>query len=197
MAPTPPTAATGPVPRHDSAGVELAGAVFGAVADRFEERAGEIARFVATGGSFEPWCVWEAAAGLLGRDEGWSVRPQPPYAELGVTGSRDAADLLVFDTSRGIGIVVEIVVIHDWTRNTWLDRLDGDTDKLGKTLSPGLVPLQLVLAASIVAPVEVNPTWQQWLGMSKIWNRPTGLSRSLPLGPAGQLIMQGWILTGS
>ncbi len=105
------------------------------------------------------------------------------------------ADLAIFDPRTGDRVIIELTVIHDWSRNKWIDELDGDTVKLSRPLTAGITPLQLVVAASLTSPIEVNPRWQQWLSMSTVWNRPTRLHRAMPLGPVGQLSLHGWVLT--
>ena len=43
-----------------------------------------------------------------------------------MAGSRDRADLLVFDPTSGRRVLLELAVIHDWTTNKWIDTLNGD-----------------------------------------------------------------------
>jgi hypothetical protein len=171
-------------------GPSFARAVFDAVVDRLASRADAIALFTETGGSFEGWCVWEALAGC--RAAGWAVRPQPPYADCGVAGSRDAADLSVFDPATGRSVLVEITVLCDWTTNKWIDQLDGDTQRLTRAAAAGTPGAQLILAASLASPIEVNPKWLSWLAMCRIWKEPSDMRRSVPLGPVGELLARGW-----
>ena len=173
-------------------GGSFAAAVFDAIIDRLAERADTVALFTETGCSFEGWCAWEALAAC--RAAGWTVQPQPPYAESGVAGSRDVADLLVFDPSTGRKVLVELTVVHDWTTNKWIDQLDGDTQRLTRAAAAGTAGLQLVLAASLASPVEVNPKWVSWLAMCRIWKEPTGMKRCFSIGPVGELLARGWAI---
>lgn len=164
--------------------------VFTVVADGLRERAETIALFTETGRPYDEWCTWEALAACRGA--GWAVQPGLPYADVGVAGSRDQADLLVFDPARGHRVLVELAVIHDWSTNKWLDTLNGDTAKLRRATTVGVMGLQMILAASLDSPIDVNPQWQGWLGMSDIWNRPTKLRRAFPIGAVGQMVVRGW-----
>jgi hypothetical protein len=172
----------------------FAAEVFGVVADRLGRRCDAIALFAQTAGSWEGWCTWEAFAAC--REAVWTAQPQPPYAEVGVAGSRDRADLLVFDPASGRRVLMELAVVHDWTTNKWIDALNGDTERLRRSAAVGTVGLQVILAASLDSPIDVNPKWQGWLGMSDIWTRPTDLKRALQLGAVGQMVLRGWVLAG-
>jgi hypothetical protein len=130
------------------------------------------------------------------REAAWTAQPQPPYAQVGVAGSRDRADLLVFDPTSGRRVLLELAVIHDWTTNKWIDALNGDTDRLRRAAAVGVVGLQVILAAALDSPIDVNPKWQGWLSMSEIWSRPTELRQALELGAVGQMVIQGWVLAG-
>jgi hypothetical protein len=185
-------------------GDALAREVFGVLGDRMVARATDIERFTETGCPFDEWCIWESLSALRahGTDGGsgvpgmgWKVQPRPPYAAVGVTGSRETADLLVNDPAHAARVLIELSIIHDWSRNEWIGRIDGDTERLTRRLVPGIARLQIILAASLESPIEVNPIWQQWLGMSKVWNRPTDLKRVMPLGVVGQLRLHGWVLS--
>ena len=173
-------------------GGEFAGEVFTVIAERLAERSETIALFTETGASFEGWCTWEALAAC--RRKGWTVQPAPPYAQVGVAGSRECADLLVFDPASGRRVLVELAIIHDWTTNKWIDTLNGDTDKLSRPLADGNVAFQMIVALSAASPIDVNPTWQGWLGMSNIWDQPTEFKRALRLGAVGQMLVQGWVV---
>ncbi|MHC4416145.1 MAG: hypothetical protein ACYS0G_12760 [Planctomycetota bacterium] len=171
----------------------FAAQVFDVIADRLGERSETVALFTETGCSFEQWCTWEGLAACRGA--GWTVRPRPPYAEVGVAGSRESADLLVFDPASGRTVLLELAIVHDWSTNKWIDTLNGDTDKLSRPLTGGIVGLQLIVAVSLASPIDVNPTWRGWLGMSNIWNEPTELKRAMRLGPVGQMVLQGWVVS--
>ena len=175
------------------AGGSFAAAVFDAVVDRLAQRADVVALFTETGCSFEGWCAWEALAAC--RAAGWAVRPQPPYAGSGVAGSRDLADLSVFDPATGRNVLVEMTVVHDWTTNKWIDQLDSDTQRLTRAAAAGTAGLQMILAVSLASPIEVNPKWLSWLAMCRIWKGPTGMKRCFPLGPVGELLARGWVIT--
>jgi hypothetical protein len=171
---------------------ELPAAVFDAIADRLADRTDDLALIADSGGCYADWVVWEAFVGC--RRAGWTVRPQIPYSELGVTGSRDVADLHVFDPASGSRVLIELAVIHDWTNNRWIDTLDGDTEKLSRPLTDGVIPFQIVVTASSASPIEVNPMWMRWLGMSKVWHRPIEMQRAFGLGDVGQCALQGWVV---
>ena len=176
-----------------ASGQPVATEVFDIIANRLGERSEAIALFTETGCSFEDWCTWEGLAAC--RAQGWTVQPKPRYADLGVTGSREFADLLVFDPARGWRVLLELAIVHDWTTNKWIDTLDGDTEKLGRSLAGGIIPLQMILAAWQDSAIAANPTWQAWLGMSNIWDRPTELKRTMRLGSIGQMVLQGWVVS--
>ncbi len=167
----------------------LAAEVFDRVADRLAERTEDVALFAETGADFDQWIVWEAVAACRGA--GWTPTPRPRYADVGVAGSRDDADLLVFDPATGRRVLIEIAVIHDWTTNKWIAELDRDTGRLEHAPVSGL---QLVIAAALASPVEVNATWRGWLALARIWGKPTKLDRGVPLGPVGQLLLRGWTI---
>jgi hypothetical protein len=173
-------------------GGSFARAVFDAIVDRLASRAETVALFTETGGSFEGWCAWEALAGC--RAAGWAVRPQPPYAECGVAGSRDVADLSAFDPATGRSVLVELTVVHDWTTNKWIDQLDGDTQRLARAAAAGTAGLQLILAVSLASPIEVNPKWLSWLAMCRIWKETSDMRRSVPLGAVGELLARAWTI---
>lgn len=175
-----------------ASGAAVAAEVFHVIADRLAERIDEIALFTETSSSYEDWCTWEGVAAC--RRAGWPVEPRPAYDTVGVTGSREHAGLAVLVPASGCRVLVELSVIHDWTRNKWIANLDADTEKLRRPMTPGIVPLQIVLTASLDSPIEVNPLWRQWLGMSRAWKIPTDLRREMPLGANGQLLVHGWVL---
>ncbi len=164
--------------------------VFRVIADRLFERAEAMALFAETRRSFEDWCTWEVLAAC--RRTGWSVQPMPGYAEIGVAGSRDHGDLLVFDPATGHRAMVELTIIHDWSTNKWVATLDSDTDKLSRAASVGVAGLQVIAAVSLASPIEVNSQWTSWLGLSRTWNRPSVLRREARLGPVGQVLVRGW-----
>ena len=168
--------------------------VFGVLAQRLGQRSEAIALFAESGGSWQEWCTWEVLAAC--REAAWTAQPQPLYADAGVAGSRDRADLLVFDPASGRRVLLELTVIHDWTTNKWIDTLNGNTARLRRAAAVGVVGLQVILAAALDSPIDVNPKWQGWLGMSDIWPRPTKLRQALELGAVGQMVIQGWILAG-
>ncbi len=185
-----------------SAGVAEAGAgaaetfaaeVFGTIAGRLIDRVETVALFAESDASFEPWCIWEGLAAC--RKAGWTVQPSPRYADVGVAGSRETADLMVFDPATGGRAIVELAVLHTWTTNNWVARLNGDTQKLLRAASAGggIVPFQILAAAALASPIDVNPTWLSWLGMT-IWKQPTPLRREARLGPVGRIVLRGWVV---
>jgi hypothetical protein len=173
-------------------GGSFARAVFDAVVDRLAGRADTVALFTETGCSFEGWCAWEALAGC--RAAGWAARPQPPYTECGVAGSRDVADLSVFDPSTGRSVLVELTVVHDWTTNKWIDQLDGDTQRLTRAAASGMAGLQVIFAASLASPIEVNTKWVSWLSMCRIWKEPGAMKRAFRIGEVGEFLACGWAI---
>lgn len=179
-------------------GREFVVQVFAAIADRVADRGDDIARFAESTASFQPWLAWESLAALSvhpGSGSGCTAQPRPRYATVGVPGSRDVADLLVADVATAARVLIEIVVIDDWSSNKWIENLDGATRRLSRPLVAGVVPLQIVVTASHTAPIDVNRQWQQWLGMSRVWNRETPLRRTMPLGAVGQLNITAWDLS--
>jgi hypothetical protein len=172
----------------------VAAEVFDAITDRFRRRTKAIAVFLESGGCFEPWCIWEAFAAF--REQGWSANPNPSYAEVGLLGSRETADLLVGSPGDGRRVVVELALVNDWSTNRWIASVDRDTRNLSRTLPSGTQALQVILAASHEAHVEANPTWRSWLEMTKIWPIPTDLTDAIGIGDAGQMVIRGWLLGG-
>lgn len=168
----------------------LGGSIFTVAADRLADRAADAALFTETGGDWEPWLTWELVAACIA--SGWAAEPRPPYTRVGVTGSRDHADLLVFDPATGGRVLVELAIIQHWTTNKWIADLNSDTARLRKAASVGAVGLQIIVAASLASAVELNPTARAWLAMSEAWPRPTTLKRALPMGQVGQLLVHGW-----
>ena len=178
-------------PRKTSV-ASLGTTVFTVAADRLAGRSRDIALFTETDRCWQPWFRWELLAGCLGA--GWTGTPEPAYAQVGVAGSREHADLLVFDPATGHRVIVELTIIHDWSTNKWIADLDGDTERLRKAASVGVIGLQLIVAASLASPIEVNETWQGWLAMSQIWSQPTDMKRALPMGVVGQMLVHGWAI---
>jgi hypothetical protein len=168
----------------------LSGAVFNVAVDRLADRAADAALFTETGRDWEAWLTWEVLAACIGAS--WAAEPRPPYARVGVAGSRDHADLLVFDPATGDRVLVELSIVHDWTTNKWIADLNGDTDRLRKAASVGVVGLQLIVAASLTSAVELNATGRAWLAMSDAWTLPTELKRAIPMGSVGQILVHGW-----
>jgi hypothetical protein len=164
--------------------------IFTAIADRLGERPGEICLFLESGCSFQEWCLWESYAAC--RLSGWRVRPRPSYGEAGLMGSREQADLLVTDPAGDRRAIVELALIHDWSTNRWVAQLDQDTTNLARVATVGVTPLQIVFAASLTSPIEVNRRWKSWLDMTSVWNRPTELDRATALGESGQALLRGW-----
>jgi hypothetical protein len=171
----------------------FAGQIFKTIAGIIGARADTIALFLEGHASFEEWFMWEAFAAC--RSEGWSVRPRVSYADVGLAGSRETADLLVIDPTSDDRVLVEMAIIHDWTTNRWVASLDLDTMNLTRPLSAGVVPLQIVTCLSLQSPIEVNRQYRSWLEMTRIWARPCGLSRELQMGASGQALVKGWVLT--
>jgi hypothetical protein len=171
----------------------FAAEVFKIIASRLTGRATEIALFTETGDCFQTWCAWEAFAAC--REAGWTVQAHPSYAEVGLLGSRETADLLVLDPAQARQAMVEITIVHDWTTNRWIAALNRATGNLGRVMREDTEPLQIILATCHTAQIQPNKTWQQWLSMSTIWTQSTKMQRVKALGQAGQLILRGWVVT--
>jgi hypothetical protein len=170
----------------------LAREVFQSICRRVLDRARELELFLESGQPFEAWVTWEAYAAC--RLQGWGAHLRPPYASAGLLGSRDDADLLVSDPASDRRVLVELAVICDWTTNRWIAPLNLDTANLRRALSPDVVPLQIIVAASLSAPIEVNRQWKAWLGMTSVWTRPTDLEEAIALRGGGQILVRGWML---
>ncbi len=179
-------------PSKDKPSAPLSSAIFTVAADRLADRAGDAALFTETGRDWQAWLTWELLAACIGA--GWAAEPQAPYTRVGVAGSRDLADLLVFDPATGDRVVIELAIVNDWTTNKWIADLNGDTDRLRKAASVGVVGLQLIVAASLTSAVELNETGRTWLAMSDVWKAPTKLKRAVPMGSVGQILVHGWEL---
>ena len=167
--------------------------VFGVFAGRLAERRETVAAFAETRASFEAWVIWEGLEAC--RRAGWTVTPRPPYADVGVTGSREAADLAVFHPASGARLLLEVGLVHDWSTNRWIADLDADTVRLRRPREVGTHGLQVIVAVSLASPIEVNPTWRGWLGMTSIWNEDSELRRAEPLGAVGEMLCRGWIVS--
>jgi len=170
----------------------LGEAIFAVAADRLANRADDAALFTETGRDWQAWLNWELLAACIGA--GWAAEPHPPYTRVGIAGSRELADLLVFDPATGHRVVIELAIVTDWTTNKWIDDLNGDTDRLRKAAAAGVVGLQLIVAASLTSAVELNETGRAWLAMSEVWTVPTELERAVPMGSVGQILVRGWEL---
>jgi len=168
----------------------LGAAIFTVAADRLAGRAGDAALFTETGRDWQAWLTWELLAACIGA--GWAAEPHAPYTRVGIAGSRDLADLLVFDPATGGRVVIELSIVHDWTTNKWIADLNGDTDQLRKAAAVGVAGLQLIVAASLTSAVELNETGRAWLAMSDVWTVPTKLKRAIPMGSVGQVLIHGW-----
>ncbi len=166
--------------------------VFETIAQRLQDRSQEISLFLEASTSFEEWCIWEAYAAC--RAAKWTVQPKPSYATVGLMGSRESADLLITDPRSGSQSLLEFAVVHDWTTNRWIAALDQDTINLSRALTTGTELLQMILAASLASPIEINRRWKTWLEMTSIWPRPSALQRTIAMGPSGEGILRGWIL---
>jgi hypothetical protein len=169
---------------------DLGAAIFAVAADRLADRAGDAALFSETGRDWQAWLNWELLAACIGA--GWAAEPHAPYTRVGIAGSRELADLLVFDPSTGCRVVIELAIVTDWTTNKWIADLNGDTDRLRKAAAVGVAGLQLIVAASLTSAVELNETGRAWLAMSEIWSVPTKLERAVPMGSVGQILARGW-----
>ena len=170
----------------------LGAAIYTVAADRLADRAADAALFTQTGRDWEAWLTWELVAACVG--SGWAAEPHPPYTRVGIAGSRELADLLIFDPGTGHRVVIELAIVTDWTTNKWIDDLNGDTDRLRKAASVGVEGLQLIVAASLTSAVELNETGRVWLAMSEVWTVPTKLARAIPMGAVGQILVRGWEL---
>jgi hypothetical protein len=173
----------------------LAHEVFKTMMGRLAERAAEIALFLESGQPFEEWLSWESYAAC--RMAGWSAELRPSYAEAGLLGSRDEGDLLVTDPARDRRVLVEVAVVSDWSTNRWIAPLNLDTANLGRGLSPGVEPLQVIILAASHTRIEVNRQWLGWLAMTSVWTRPTDLTQTIPLPNNGELVARGWVLGGA
>ena len=98
----------------------------------------------------------------------------------------------MFDPATGRRVIAELSISHDWSTNKWIDSLNGDTQKLERAAAAGVVGFQMIFMVSLASPIDVNPTWQSWLGMSRIFKEPTKLVRAMPLGSVGQMALRGW-----
>jgi hypothetical protein len=168
----------------------LGRAVFAVAADRLARRADDAALFTETGRNWQAWLTWEVLAACIGA--GWAAEPHAPYARVGIAGSRDQADLMVFDPATGGRVLVELSVVHDWTTNKWIADLNTATGRLRKAAAVGVSGLQVIVAASLSSAVEVNEASRAWLAMSEAWPRPTDLKRAIPMGRVGQLLVHAW-----
>ncbi len=170
---------------------ELARRVFITIAGRFRGKADDIGRFVATGYSFEEWCNWEALSACA-TVTAWVSRPKPSYCKLTHLPCTDYGDLLVTDRQSSHSVLVEIGLVHDQTGDKWIEKLDWDMDKLSMTLHRGIIPFQLIVLASL-KPISGVANWERWLSRTRCWGRETDLTSSCALGPAGQLVIRGWL----
>lgn len=163
--------------------------VFAVIAERFRDRAGDIATFAQTAYSFEEWCNWEALA-ACNTVRGWRVQPKPRYRDCGADGRKWLGDLLITDGDQHV--LVEIGLVHDGTGPKWLAKLDNDMEKLKCRLHDGFATLQLIVLASWHDDIELTESWTSWLNRLKCWRRETQLNLVARLGDEGRLIVRGW-----
>lgn len=165
----------------------LAWCVFDAITNRFTTRADEIARFTASGYSFEEWLNWEAFSACASIPN-VKVAPKPPYSTLGLRCSQDKGDLLV--VSDECCVLVEIGLVHDETSSKWRLKLNLDADKLTRRLERTST-LRIVVLASIGS-ITDSKAWANWLAKVSSWNEPGGEMRIVRLPPNGQMAVRGW-----
>lgn len=110
---------------------------------RLVARGDSIARFAATGRSFEEWLNWEVLDALA--DAGLEVQPKPCYSPL--TGESLFGDLIVKDPD-GTAVFVEVAICTEFTQSKWAAKINRDAAKLARVLSPTMHTLQLVVIVS-------------------------------------------------
>ena len=162
--------------------------VFRVIVARFQQGVGDIARFAATGYSFEEWLNWEAFAACSANPR-WRAQPKPSYCSLGLAGCKDFGNLLVADADKKV--LVEIGLVHDGTGDKWQPKLDRDVQKLARPLA-GIAPLQIIVLVS-KSGIEESKSWQRWLAKVPCWGRNTDLAVTIPLSPTGVVMVPaGW-----
>ena len=166
----------------------LAAEVFDRISDRFAGCAGDISRLVGAGWAFDEWLVWEAFLACVGH-EGWSVSPRPAYASLGRHGDADFGALLVKAGDQSV--VVELGLVHDYSGDVFVRKLEASAHKLDGPFSDGVWPLQLIVCAS-ARDVRADPTWQEWLGKLELWNREPRMEHYAALEHGGSLVVRAF-----
>lgn len=117
--------------------------VLSSIEERLAARAESIARFAATGRSFEEWLNWEMLDAL--HDAGLDARPKPQYKPL--TGEALFGDFVVKDTN-GESVFVEVAIGTDFTQTKWAAKINRDAAKLARVLSPKMHTLQVLVITS-------------------------------------------------
>jgi hypothetical protein len=162
--------------------------VFDTLAESWAARAEDVGAFARTGIDFEPWCVWEGvAASAL---ESWIATPSPSYAAVGVTGSREHADLLVSMPAQGRRVLVELAILHDLTANVGIGHIVAQAQRLARPMSADVVGLHVIVAVNPDGPVEVHPGWRQ-LDMMLGFGAPNH-QRAAALPAGGELAILAW-----
>lgn len=164
--------------------------VFAVITRRLVAKADDLCVLAATTYSFEEWVNWEALLACF--REGWIVDPKPAYRSIHEgEAERELGDLLVMDRAKQSRILVEVAVVHDYTSEKWIGKIDNDTQKLDRAAHSGLCGLQLVVAASTKR-ITGNPKWEQWLARTARWRAVPPHADGCDLPGSGQLSLWGW-----
>lgn len=159
--------------------------VVGLVEALVRSRDVDLVAFTRSQYSFEEWLNWELFA-ASSRRYGSTVFPKPNYRQIGVD-TCDAGDLLI--EHGGSRLFVEVGIVHDGTRDRWLDKLEHDRLKLLRI--PGFaVPLQLLLSVSQRA-LRTDRQRSDWLERLSFWNAGVVADMFIEL-PGGWAQLRAW-----
>lgn len=151
----------------------------------FPQIANKLSSFKSTGYSFEEWFNWELFHAF--KLQGIDVNPKPSYASFGGSVGDGYGDIAV-----GKHTFIEVGLVHDFTSNKWLGKLEADRSALLALGRPSLYCLHLVLLVSKYSEIEKSPTWSSWLEKLSFWNEKPEFKIESPLPCGGQAIVVAW-----
>ena len=166
----------------------LAQRVFKVVADRYMERAADIALFTKTGFSFAEWLNWEAFAACQ-RIKRWHAKPRPRYHSFNIK-CQGFGDLWVEEGDERVLAEIGLVHVHQRTHDGWQSKLNSNMAKLTQSVSR-VIPLYIIV---LVSRFDIDDTdvWDKRLSKVESWTRPTRLNAIVRLSGGGRMVIRGW-----
>ena len=165
--------------------------VLSVIAKRMECRKAHLGQIAKTGYSFEEWFNWEAFLSCI--DSELNASPKPLYSKYNLALNQKAGDLLVENESRTI--LIEIGIVHDWTGDKWIEKLEGDREKLlnaKKNASDTTDLIQFLVLLSSNNNFMEDPKWFTWLDRLSFWKNDTSYSSDFLLSPNGKMVLKAW-----